>query len=51
MSKGRRREREEKARERTEMDLKEHKGMSRYQRKKLEQKGIVLEFPERQTES
>jgi hypothetical protein len=48
MSKGKRREREEEKRERTKMDLKEHKGLSKYERKKLAQQGIVVEFPERQ---
>ena len=48
MSKGKRREREEKKRERTKVDLTAHKGLSKYQRKKLEQQGIVLDFPERQ---
>ena len=47
MSKGKRREREEEKRERTKMDLKDHKGLSKYQRKKIEQQGIIL-FPERQ---
>lgn len=47
MSKGKRREREEEKRERTKVDLKEHKSLSKYQRKKLEQQGIIL-FPERQ---
>lgn len=51
MSKGENRSQREKEKaERTADDLKAHKGMSKYQRKKLEQKGIVLDFPERQTE-
>lgn len=45
MSKGdRRRQREQEKSERIARDLKDHKGMSRYERKKLEQKGIVLDF-------
>ena len=51
MSKGeKRRQREQEKSERTVTDLKAHRGLSKYQRKKIEQKGIVLEFPERQTE-
>lgn len=51
MSKGERRiKREQEKSNRTKRDLKQHRGMSKYQRKKLEQKGIVLDFPERQTE-
>ena len=47
MSKGKRREREDLKRERTKVDLEAHRGLSKYERKKLAQKGIIL-FPERQ---
>ena len=51
MSKGeKRRQREQEKSERTVKYLEHHKGMSKYQRKKLEQKGIILDFPERQVE-
>ncbi len=43
MSKGkRRREREEQKGQVTLQDLEHHKGLSKYQRKKLEQKGIDI---------
>lgn len=43
MSKGKRRaEREQQKEQVTLQDLKEHKGLSKYQRKKLEQKGIDI---------
>lgn len=43
MSKGKRRdEREREKEQKTLEDLKAHKGLSKYQRKKLEQKGIDL---------
>lgn len=51
MSKGKRREEREKEKERATLeDLEAHRGLSKYQRKKIEQQGIKLEFPERQTE-
>ena len=47
MGKGKKREEREKLKEqKTLEDLKAHKGLSKYQRKKLEQQGIVLKFPE-----
>ncbi len=40
---GKRDEQQAEKRARLEKELAEHKGLSKYQRKKLEQKGIVIE--------
>lgn len=47
MAKGTRREKRESEKGKQKLeDLKAHKGLSKYQRKKLGQQGIVLDFPE-----
>lgn len=47
MGKGTRKERRESERGQKKLeDLKEHKGLSKYQRKKLAQEGVVLDFTE-----
>ena len=51
MSKGKRRQKlEQEKAQRTVEDVKAHKGMSKYERKKLEQRGIYL-FPEEHTQA